>query len=115
MVLELDKGGGSWGRLINPYADPRHPLFTCEISQHGCECDGQQDQADAEALPGAPVLAPLVYVEPGRGVGGVVGVVRRGGRSQRKNRHDEGRLLRTCLQRGASRRHLLVQLALLQP
>jgi hypothetical protein len=73
-------------------------LTTCEIRQHGREGDRQQDQADAETLPGAPVLAPLVDVEPGRGVRRVVRGMGRLGRTQGEHRHHQRRLLGTPLQ-----------------
>lgn len=63
-------------------------INTCKIRQHGGQGDGQQDQSDTEALPGAPVLTSFVYVESGRGIGRVVGIVRCGSRSQWEDRHN---------------------------
>lgn len=82
-------------------------LLTCKICQHGCKSDGKQYQANAEALPGAPVLASLIYVKSGRGVWGIVGVVRRRCRPQREDGHHQGSLLGARLQGCASRGQLL--------
>lgn len=61
------------------------------------------------------MLTSLVYVEPGRGIRRIMGVVRRGSRSQGEDGHDQWSLLWTRLERRASHRNLLADLVLLQP
>lgn len=60
---------------------------TCKVCQHGSQHNSNQDHGYGEALPGAPVLAALVDVEPGGGVGRAVGGG--GTPAQREARHAE--------------------------